>query len=67
VIDWLKVCSSTGNEFIHSVEVEGKSTEILARVVLEVSQIIQINNRTDKKEIKDPKEEITFHVVKESG
>jgi hypothetical protein len=31
------------------------------------SQIIHINRMTDRNEIRDPREEITFQVVKESG
>jgi hypothetical protein len=31
------------------------------------SQMIHINRITDKNEIKDPSEEITFQVVNESG
>jgi hypothetical protein len=64
---WLKVCSRIGDGFIHSIEVEMLYEEIHPREEVIPSQIIHINKITDRKEINDPKDDTTFHVVKASG
>jgi len=64
---WLKVCSLIGEAFIHSIEDEMEFVLIIGRVALKLSQMIHINIIMDKNEIKDPKEEIIFQVVKASG
>jgi len=61
------VCSRIGDGFIHSMEVEILYDEIHPREEVMPSQIIHMNRITDKNEIKDPREETTFHVVKASG
>jgi len=61
------VCSRIGDGFIHSMEVEMLYDEIHPREEVIPSQIIHMNRITDKNEIKDPREETTFHVVKASG
>jgi len=61
------VCSRIGDGFIHSMEVEILYDEIHPREEVIPSQIIHMNRITDKNEIKDPREETTFHVVKASG
>jgi len=64
---WLKVCSETGNMFIHSVEAEVEFLLIQDREEDMLSQMIHINKITDKKEIRDPKDDTTFQEVKASG
>jgi len=49
------------------MEVEILYDEIHPREEVMPSQIIHMNRITDKNEIKDPREETTFHVVKASG
>lgn len=61
------MCSRIGDGFIHSMEVEILYDEIHPREEVMPSQIIHMNRITDKNEIKDPREETTFHVVKASG
>jgi hypothetical protein len=61
------VCSLTGKEFIHSIEEEIPKEFITLREDARLSQIIHINIITDTKEIKDPKDDTIFHVVKASG
>ena len=61
------MCSRIGDGFIHSMEVEILYDEIHPREEVIPSQIIHMNRITDKNEIKDPREETTFHVVKASG
>lgn len=56
-----------GVGFIHSREGEVFCKKILFREALSLSQIIHINRIMDINEIRDPREEITFHVVKASG
>jgi len=63
----LNVCSETGRLFIHSKEVEEFAVKMRLREEVVASHIIHINIIMDKKEIRDPNEEITFHIVKESG
>jgi len=66
-VTWLNVCSLIGEAFIHSIEEEIEFDAITGRVVLSLSQIIHINIIMDKKEISDPRDEMTFQVVNASG
>jgi len=61
------VCSKIGDGFIHSMEVEMLYEEIHPRDEVIPSQMIHMNRITDKKEIREPSEDTTFHVVKASG
>jgi len=61
------VCSLTGEAFIHSIEEEMEFVLIVGRVVLSLSQIIHMNMIIDRNEIREPREEMVFHVVKASG
>jgi hypothetical protein len=61
------VCSSTGEVFIQSMDVGVLKIEIHPRDDLIASHIIHMNIKTERKEINEPTEEITFHMVKASG
>lgn len=61
------MCSVTGYLFNHSIDEFVLFTNTWDRELDRASQIIHVNMITDKKEIKDPSEEIIFQVVKESG
>jgi len=61
------VCSSTGEGLSHSIEVGWEYEKIHARLFASPSHRIHINIVTDRNEIREPSEETTFHVVKQSG
>jgi hypothetical protein len=61
------VCSSIGVEFIHSIEDVAFMKNSLPRLDDRDSHIIHINIITEMKEMMDPNEETTFHIVKASG
>lgn len=61
------MCSLTGVAFSHSIEEFILLIEIVLRDAESASQIIHIKKITETKEIKDPKEETIFHVIKASG
>jgi len=61
------VCSDTGVVFIHSILELVFIKNSHPRDEERASQITHTNITTDKNEIRDPKEEITFHAVKASG
>jgi len=61
------VCSSTGEGFIQSIEEEVLKIDTQPRELERDSHIINTNNKTDRKEISEPKDETTFHDVKASG
>lgn len=63
----MKVCSLTGDGFIHSIEADTPYVLIVPRVEARLSQIIHINMITETKEIREPREETMFHGVKASG
>jgi len=63
----LKVCSSTGDGFIHSIDEGMFPKKIHPRLEESDSHIIHMNIITEMKEINEPTEEITFHIVKASG
>ncbi len=64
---WLNVCSSIGVGFIHSIDEVVLPKKIHPRLAERDSHMIHMNMRTDTKEIKDPREEMTFHMVNASG
>jgi hypothetical protein len=64
---WLKVWFSIGVMFIHSVDDGFLKALTHPREDANPSQINHRNRRTDRNEIKDPREETMFHVVKASG
>lgn len=61
------MCSDTGVVFIHSILELVLAKNSHPREEDSASQMIHTNNTTDKNEIKDPNDEITFHDVKVSG
>ncbi len=61
------MCSSTGEGFIHSIEDGVLNDETHPRLEARESHISHTNRRTEINEIRDPKEEIVFHIVKASG
>ena len=63
----LKVCSLTGEGFPHSKDDLGVLVKIECRLFDSVSHKIHMNMMTARNEMRDPSEEITFHVVKASG
>jgi predicted nucleic acid-binding protein len=63
----LKVCSLTGEGFSHSKEELLNEEKMEVRELEIPSQMIHINIMIEMNEIRDPKEEITFQVVKASG
>jgi len=64
---WLKVCSSTGEGFNHSMAEGALKEKIRPRAAVAASQMAHINKITERKEIREPRDETTFQVVKASG
>lgn len=58
---------SAGSRLFHSRAVERWVLQITLRCVIRASQIIIIKKRTAIKEIMEPIDEITFHLVYASG
>jgi len=61
------VCSSTGAGFIQSISEVVLKMFNQPRELERASHIMYINNIIDKNEIRDPREDTTFQVVKASG
>ncbi len=61
------MCSSTGVGFIHSIDEVVFPKKIHPRLEDNDSHIIHTNIKIDTNEMRDPKEETTFHIVKASG
>ena len=61
------MCSDTGVVFIHSMFEFTLEKNSHPREEDIASQMIHTNSTTDKNEIRDPNDEITFHDVKVSG
>jgi len=61
------VCSSTGDGLSHSMEVGCEYENNQGRLDARASHKIHINMVTERKEIKEPRDDTTFQVVKQSG
>jgi len=64
---WLKVCSKTGDPFIHSMSVGNLEDATNIRFLERLSHRIHMKSKIDIREVRDPKDEMMFQNENPSG